>query len=67
MTFALLAGLGAYLKRRLAERSTWAAIVAGISGGALLPAPYSWLAIGAAITGALLPGPAAAGAAPEPR
>jgi len=44
-----------YTKRRLAERSTWASIVAGITGGALLPSPYSWLAIAGATIGALTP------------
>lgn len=47
----------AYLKRRLGERSTWAAVVLAISGGALLPSPYSWLAIAAGIIGALTPEP----------
>lgn len=45
----------AYLRNRLAERSTWAAIAAGITGAALLPSPYSWLAIAAATIGALTP------------
>jgi len=44
-----------YIKARLAEGSTWAAITVAISGGAMLPAPYSWLAIAAGVIGALVP------------
>ena len=47
--------LARFLKARLEERSTWAAIVAGISGAAVLPSPFNWLAIAAAIIGALVP------------
>lgn len=52
-----------YLKRRLGEKSTYAAIVVAISGGALLPSPYSWLAIAAGTIGALLPEPKPSGEA----
>lgn len=45
----------AYVKARLNERGTWAAIVLAITGGAALPAPYSWLAIAAGVIGALVP------------
>jgi hypothetical protein len=44
-----------HLKSRLGEKSSWAGIVAAVSGGALLPAPYSWLAIAAGIIGVLVP------------
>lgn len=44
-----------YLKHRLEERSTWAAIVAGITGAAVLDSPFNWLAIAAASIGALVP------------
>lgn len=46
-----------YIKARIGERSTWAAIVLAITGGAALSAPYSWLAIGAGVIGALAPSP----------
>jgi hypothetical protein len=45
----------AYLKARLDERSTWVAITAAVAGAAALPSPYSWLAIGAGVIGALVP------------
>lgn len=46
-----------YLKNRLLERGTWAAIGITIAGGALLPTPYSWLAIAVGVVGALVPTP----------
>lgn len=46
-----------YLKRRLGEKSTYAAIVLAISGGAVLDSPYSWLAIAAGVIGAMVPEP----------
>ena len=46
-----------FLKARLGEKSTWAAIGVGIAGGAALPSPYSWLFIAVGIVGALLPEP----------
>ena len=47
-----------FLKRRLAEKSSWAAIGVGIAGGAGLPTPYSWLFIIVGVIGALIPEPA---------
>jgi hypothetical protein len=47
-----------FLKARLGERSTWAAIGVGIAGGGALPSPYSWLFIVAGLIGALIPEPA---------
>jgi hypothetical protein len=49
-----------YIKARLSEKSTWAAIGVGIAGGAALTAPYSWLFIAAGVIGALIPEPAKA-------
>lgn len=47
--------LAKYLKARLCEKSTWAAVVIAVTGGAALDAPYSYLAIGAGVIGALVP------------
>ena len=47
-----------FLKARLSEKSSWAAISLGIAGGAALPSPYSWLFIAAGVIGALIPEPA---------
>ena len=47
-----------FLKARLSEKSSWAAIGVGIAGGAALAAPYSWLFIAVAAIGALIPEPA---------
>ena len=44
-----------YLKRRLDERSTWFAIGVGITGAAALSSPWSYLFVGCAIIGALVP------------
>lgn len=44
-----------YLRARLNEKSTWAGIGLAITGGAALPAPYSWLAIAAGVIGVLAP------------
>lgn len=44
-----------YIKARLEERTTWAAVTLAITGGAALPSPYSWLAIAAGVIGALTP------------
>lgn len=44
-----------YIKARLDERSTWAAISGAIVGGAALSAPYSWILIGVGVVGALAP------------
>ena len=46
-----------FLKARLAEKSTWAAIGVGIAGGAALPSPYNWLFIAVGLIGALIPEP----------
>ena len=43
-----------YLKRRIGEPSTWAGIVAIITGAAALSPPYSWLVIAAGTIGALV-------------
>lgn len=50
-------GVISYLKARLAERSTWAAISAAIVGGAAAAAPYSYMLIAAGVVGALVPSP----------
>ncbi len=47
----------AYLKARLAERSTWAAIGAAVAGSAAMAAPYSWIMIGIGVIGTLVPSP----------
>lgn len=47
-----------FLKRRLGEKSTYAAIGVGIAGGAALSPPYSWLFIAVGVIGALIPEPA---------
>lgn len=44
-----------YIKTRLNERSTWVAIGAGIAGASVLPHPFSWLAIAAAVIGSIVP------------
>lgn len=46
-----------YLKNRLKERTTWAAIGMAVAGGAALASPYSWMVIGAGIIGCLVPSP----------
>lgn len=45
----------AYVKARLCERSTWAAVGVAIAGGAALPSPFSWMAIAVGVIGALTP------------
>jgi len=50
----------AYFKRRLEERSTWAAIGVGITGAAALPWPWNIALLAAAILGALVPSPGTA-------
>ena len=47
----------AYLKRRLEERSTWAAIGVGITAAAALAWPWNVALLAAAIIGALVPSP----------
>lgn len=44
-----------YLKQRLEERSTWAAIGVGITCAAALSAPWSYIFVGVAIIGAIVP------------
>ena len=44
-----------YLKARLNERSTFAAIGAGVTGAAALSPPWSYAFIGVAVLGALVP------------
>lgn len=44
-----------YLKSRILERSTIAAIIAGVAAAAMIPEPYSWLCIGLSVFQALLP------------
>jgi hypothetical protein len=46
-----------YLKRRLSERSTWAAIGVAVTGAAALASPYSWIVIAAGVIGVLVPSP----------
>ncbi|MCZ4343144.1 hypothetical protein O4H52_16115 [Sphingomonadaceae bacterium G21617-S1] len=46
-----------YLRRRIEERSTWAAIGVAVTAGAALSAPYSWIVIIAGVIGVLLPSP----------
>ena len=46
-----------YLKQRLEERSTWAAIGVAVTAGAALASPYSWIVIGAGVVGCLVPSP----------
>jgi hypothetical protein len=47
----------AYLRRRLEERSTWAAIGAAVTGASVLVTPYSWIVIAAGVIGVLVPSP----------
>lgn len=47
-----------FLKARLGERSTWAAIGIAVAGGGVLPTPYSWIFIAVGAIGALIPEPA---------
>ena len=45
-----------YLKARLGEKSTWAAIGIGVTGAAALSAPWSYVFIAVAVAGTLVPG-----------
>lgn len=47
--------LMAYLKARLKEKSTWAAIGIGVTGAAALVIPWSYIFIAVAVIGALVP------------
>lgn len=44
-----------YFKRRLGERSTWAAIGVAVTAGAGLSSPYSWIIMGVGVIGCLVP------------
>jgi hypothetical protein len=44
-----------YIKARLGEGTTWAAISAGAAAVAALPAPWSYIGFGGAIMAAMLP------------
>lgn len=55
--------LPAYIKARLAERSTWAAISAAVVGAAAVAPPYSYILIALGVLGAVVPTSAAADAA----
>lgn len=46
-----------YLRNRLCERSTWAAIAIGIPAASALPKPWNLLAAVVAAIGALTPEP----------
>jgi hypothetical protein len=45
----------AFVRRRLGERSTWTGIVLAVTGAAIVPEPYSWLALAAGVIGAIVP------------
>ncbi len=44
-----------YLTSRLMERSSLAAISAGVASAALIPSPYSWICIFIAVVQTMLP------------
>lgn len=44
-----------YLKARLKEKSTWAAIGIGVTGAAALVIPWGYIFIAVAVIGALVP------------
>lgn len=44
-----------YLKARLEEKSTWAAIGIGVTGAAALVIPWNYVFIAVAVIGALIP------------
>ena len=44
-----------YIKARLGEKSTWAAIGMGVTGAAALVIPWSYIFIAVAVIGALVP------------
>jgi hypothetical protein len=46
-----------YLKARLDERSTWAAIGVGVTGAAALSSPWSIIVAAVGVIGALVPSP----------
>jgi len=44
-----------FIKARLNERSTWAAIGTGVTGAAALAAPWSYVFVAIAVIGTLVP------------
>jgi len=48
-------GLLQFIKNRAAERSTWTAIGAGVTGAAALSAPWSYVFVAIAVIGAVVP------------
>lgn len=44
-----------YVKARLSEKGTWAAIGVGVTGAAALSAPWSYIFIAVAVVGTLVP------------
>ncbi len=44
-----------YIKARLNERSTWAAIGTGVTGAAALASPWSYVFVAIAVIGTLVP------------
>lgn len=44
-----------YIKARLAEKSTWAAVGAGVTAAAALSAPWSYVFLAVAVIGVLAP------------
>jgi hypothetical protein len=44
-----------YIKARMNERSTWAAISTAVVGAAAVTAPYSYILIAVGVIGALVP------------
>lgn len=46
-----------YIKARLGERSTWAAISAAVVGAAAVAVPYSYILIAVGVIGAVVPSP----------
>jgi hypothetical protein len=54
MKYAVLSTLK-YLKSRLEERSTWAAIGVGVTAAAALSAPWSYIFISVAVIAAIVP------------
>jgi hypothetical protein len=46
-----------YIKTRLDERSTWAAVGIGVTGAAALSPPWSYVLVAVAVIGTLTPSP----------
>lgn len=49
-----LRAFGAYLRKRLNERSTWVAIGAAVAAASVIPAPWSYCACIAGVVGTLV-------------